>query len=325
MSGAEATVKQGSAETSWQRPPVAADTLSIGALSRATRVPVETLRTWERRYGWPIPARRRSGHRRYAAESVEQVRRVLRLLAQGHRAGEILGLSARDLDALLAVGPPGSESRRAGKVEPALAAEPADQAIADMLEAAVHLEREAILRELRAGWSRLGPLRFLEELAGPFMAEVGRTWQKGILEVRHEHFASACLADFLREAREPYDQQARGPRVAAATLPGDAHEGGLRMVCALLSVRGYRVIYLGADTPVEEIAATAKSGAEAVALSISLAVRRSRSAKAVTRLRELLPPRTRLWVGGSGAPRPLAGVERFESLTTLDAQLAAKP
>ena len=50
--------------------------LSIGALSRATGIPVETLRTWESRYGYPVPERRPSGHRVYPLESVPRLRRI---------------------------------------------------------------------------------------------------------------------------------------------------------------------------------------------------------------------------------------------------------
>jgi hypothetical protein len=47
-----------------------------------------------------------------------------------------------------------------------------------------------------------------------------------------------------------------------------------------------------------------------------------RARRSVTRLRELLPRRTGLWVGGSGAPPPAAGVEQFGTLAALDAILA---
>ena len=77
--------------------------LSIGALSRATRIPVETLRTWERRYGAPRPVRKPSGHRLYPAATVEHLRRVGRLLSQGHRPAELLGLSLRQLDSMLSL------------------------------------------------------------------------------------------------------------------------------------------------------------------------------------------------------------------------------
>lgn len=297
--------------------------LSIGALSRATHIPVETLRTWERRYGSPMPVRKPSGHRVYAAAEVEHLRRVGRLLSQGHRPGEILGLSVRELDHLLSLSaPPAVPAER-----PASGAEaegsPA-RVIGDLLRATAELDREALMHELRASWVRLGPLRFLEEIAGAFMVEVGRAWREKTLEVRHEHFASACLSDFLRGVREPYDHRAQGPRVVAATLPGDGHEGGLLTVAALLALRDHRVVYLGANTPIDQIATAARSGnAEAVAISVSAAMRKSVSAPAITRLRKSLPHRVPLWVGGAGAPAPAKGVEHFESLAALDARLTS--
>jgi MerR family transcriptional regulator, light-induced transcriptional regulator len=51
--------------------------LSIGDVVRATGVGEAALRAWERRFGFPAPRREPSGHRRYTAEDVEQIRRVL--------------------------------------------------------------------------------------------------------------------------------------------------------------------------------------------------------------------------------------------------------
>lgn len=296
-------------------------TLSIGALARATRIPVETLRTWERRYGAPMPIRKPSGHRVYPASAVEHLRRVGRLLAQGHRPGEILGLSSRELDGLLALsGPAPAPATR--PAEAALGVPP-EQTLRELLRATAALDRAAILRELRASWARLGPLRFLEEVAGAFMVRVGQAWSERTLEVRHEHFASACLLDFLRGVREPYELRARGPRIVAAMLPGETHEGGLLLVATLLAVHGCRILYLGADTPTEQVAAAARGGdAEAVAVSVSAATPRAKSAAAIAELRRALPRRIALWVGGAGAPPSAKGVDRFESLTALDARLA---
>jgi len=60
--------------------------LSIGGLSRLSGVPVETLRTWERRYGWPVPVRLASGHRRYPSALVPHLRLVRRALDVGLKA-----------------------------------------------------------------------------------------------------------------------------------------------------------------------------------------------------------------------------------------------
>ncbi len=75
--------------------------LSIGALSRATRIPIETLRTWERRYGFPVPERKPSGHRVYPVSSIPRLRRIAEALGHGHRAAEVVAASDVELSELL--------------------------------------------------------------------------------------------------------------------------------------------------------------------------------------------------------------------------------
>ena len=89
----------------WQQPREAGGKLSIGALSRSTGIPVETLRTWERRYGFPVPERKPSGHRVYAVAHVSRLRRIAEALARGHRASEAVSASEKDLTVLLDVTP----------------------------------------------------------------------------------------------------------------------------------------------------------------------------------------------------------------------------
>src|SRR5438132_1437067 len=67
--------------------------IAIGALARATGIPVETLRTWEGRYGFPVPRRKPSGHRTYDLASVARLRRIAEALAAGLRAGDVVPLT----------------------------------------------------------------------------------------------------------------------------------------------------------------------------------------------------------------------------------------
>jgi methanogenic corrinoid protein MtbC1 len=269
-----------------------------------------------------MPLRKPSGHRIYDLDTVDRLRRVGRLLAHGHRPGELLRLSSQELDRLLSLAEPGPAS----SAESAGGSLPDDRwmdgSIDQMLRATQDLDRGTLTRELQASWVRLGPLRFLEQVAGPFLSRVGQAWGEGSLEVRHEHFAFACVADFLRAVREPFDQQASGPRVVGTTLPGEKHEGGLLMASVLLAVRGYRVVYLGLDTPVDQVvAATVSAAAEAVVVSVSAATSRARAAREIESLRKALPRRVPLWVGGVGAPESIRGAERFTSLMELDEYL----
>ncbi len=301
------------------------DSMSIGALSRATGIAIDTLRTWERRYGVPRPARKPSGHRLYPTEAVEHLRRVEQLLNRGHRPAEVLPLSLPRLDALLAL----SQGREAVTAPDGTLVDGKSGAmapvVAELVEASREFDRERALGMLRAHWTRLGPLRFLDECAAPFMNEVGNAWAAGALDIRHEHFASATLSDFLREVRSPHAERARGPIVVAATLEGDLHEVGLLMACVLFSIRGWQVVYVGANTPSAELVELAKMrDLDAIALSISSAIPRPRAARAVRALREKLPRRLALWVGGAGAPAELRGVDRFRSLSELDVRLATR-
>ena len=52
--------------------------LTIGAVAEQTNIAATVLRSWEVRYGFPMPERSPSGHRRYTSRHVEQIRKVVR-------------------------------------------------------------------------------------------------------------------------------------------------------------------------------------------------------------------------------------------------------
>jgi methanogenic corrinoid protein MtbC1 len=285
--------------------------LSIGALARATAIPVETLRTWERRYGYPVPVRKPSGHRLYPATSVSRLRRVAQALALGHRAAQVVPASESGLDVLL--------GENAGRLTALRAAPPAPSSRADELLAAVEaFDAEALVRMLTAEWARLGPIEFLERRVAPLLTAVGDAWAGGDLDVAHEHFVAERLSDLMRTLRLPLEEHARGPLLLLATLPGELHGLGLQMAALGLTAAGCRVCNLGTDVPIEDIAAHAsKLGARAVGLSVSTSSAGRRSTERIARLRKLLPRRIGLVVGGAGAPQARAGVEVLRDVASL--------
>jgi DNA-binding transcriptional MerR regulator len=293
--------------------------LTIGALSAATGVPVETLRTWERRYGFPVAARKPSGHRVYPLDIVPRLRLIAQALAGGHRAAEVVAASEGALEALLAALPRAAEppsSRRAAP--PTALATSADAT--DLFEATRAFDGERLQRAFQVDWARLGPLEFLEQRAAPFLRAIGDAWSKGALDVRHEHFASAALGDFLRAVRMPLEDRANGPIVALATLSGELHGLGLQMSALVVAVAGWRPLVLGVNTPVAQILALARE-APIAAVAVSCAPpRRRQTAAALRTLRRRLPRSVALLVGGSGAPIATArsGIQVLPDLAALD-------
>lgn len=283
--------------------------LTIGALSKLTGVPVETLRTWERRYGFPNPERDEQGHRVYAAALVEHVRLVERAILAGTRASAAVKADINEL------------RDRFGHADQPLTVEVADDVHAQVqpwLQATQVFDGEVFENLLARDWNRLGAMAFLKERVGPYLEELGVAWMERRLDVAHEHFGSERLRDFLTAHWRPLSDRSRGPRVLCATLPGESHVLGLQMAATALALGGCRVVMLGADTPVAQIANAARSQTTAaVVVSVSVAAHRSMAHRDIVALREALPRDIRVVLGGQGAPEGVEGTVVFNSLDAL--------
>jgi methanogenic corrinoid protein MtbC1 len=289
----------------------AAGKLSIGSLARATGVPVETIRTWEQRYGYPVAERKPSGHRVYALSAVPRLRRIAAAIARGHRASTVVGATEADLSRLLSV--------TADPPAPAPVLPNPSETSLDGLAAAVRaFDADRLTAALWADWGRLGPVGFLQQTVAPLLERVGREWAEGRMEIRHEHFISERLGDVMRAIRLPLDLAAAGPTVVCATLPGEAHAVGLQMAALLLSSSGLRVLYLGAEMPPPELGRLARElDARAVAVSVSEAADAAAVRRHLTRLRESMPRSAQLLVGGRGAPSGRADIVTVNDFAEL--------
>jgi methanogenic corrinoid protein MtbC1 len=285
--------------------------LSIGALSRATGIAIETLRTWETRYGFPAPQRKPSGHRVYPVSAVPRLRRIAQVLALGHRAGQVVGASEEAVERLLLSSAP--------TTVPTPVPIPPSEDVPGLLRLIGAFDADRLTRVLLADWARTGPVDFLESRLAPLVRAVGDSWARGDLQVVHEHFLSEKVGDLLRSLRLPLEEKARGPLVLFATLSGERHGLGLQMAALVTAAAGCRVLYLGTDTPAVQVASLARQrAARAVGVSVSAATRGTTASTALRRLREALPRRVGLVVGGEGAPMTRPGIEAIPSLRGLD-------
>ena len=301
--------------------------LTIGALSSATGIPVDTIRTWERRYGFPIAERKPSGHRVYALSTVPRLRRIAQAMARGHRAAEVVPASDDALEALLNALPETPTGPRLVRRAMPASSGGVYAELTDLLDAARAFDSERLTHAFQADWAGLGPLAFLEQRAAPFLTAIGNAWAEGALDVRHEHFGSSVLGDFLRAVRLPIDARATGPIVALATLPDELHGLGLQMSALVFALARWRTLMLGVDTPVAQIAALARE-APIAAVAVSCVQPRGRGVAASVRaLRRQLPRRIPLIVGGAGAPTAVRqpGIEVVPDLEALDQWLRAVP
>jgi DNA-binding transcriptional MerR regulator/methylmalonyl-CoA mutase cobalamin-binding subunit len=286
--------------------------LSIAAVERDTGLSKDTLRVWERRYGFPNPERDHFGERIYSIDQVDRLRAIRRLMDTGYRPGKIIGLSLEDLQAL-------AESVS----QPApIASE--DQA-ADLDQFMIVLkshEIEDLRRQLSQRVLRLGLARFVTELVAPLTEKVGDTWARGQLEIYEEHLFTESMQVVLRNAISTIPQPGNRPRVLLTTFPSEPHGMGLLMVEALLALEGCRCFSLGVQTPVWDIVlASQAQDIDLVVLSFSPVMNPTLVVDGLTELRAKLPKSVEIWAGGRcpvlsrRAPDGIRVVTEFAELT----------
>ena len=298
-----------------------AHAVPIAAVERDTGLSKDTLRVWERRYGFPTPLRDENGERLYPHEQVERLRLLRRLTDQGLRPAKIIHASGEELSRLL-------ESCQSARPQKNGAQD--DGRIAEFI-ALIKLHR---LPELRAALQqtliREGLRGFVGGLVEPLNRAVGDAWVQGELEITEEHLYTEQLQNVLRSAINthagvaPHGQR---PRVLLTTVPDELHALGLLMAEAILVSEGASCTSLGTQTPIGDIAGAASEHRfDVVALSYSGAFPMRQALETLQDLRQRLPAGIAIWAGGE-AVNPqrvrIPGVQAIGSLDELPTAVAA--
>jgi DNA-binding transcriptional MerR regulator/methylmalonyl-CoA mutase cobalamin-binding subunit len=287
--------------------------IGIGAIAHEIGLTKDTLRVWERRYGFPRPMRSPGGERLYPQEQVTK----LRLLDAGHRPSKVL---AQSIDVLQQL------AQESGVGQDAPDAE-LDRLVSLLRSGAYDDFRFEMLKRA----TRDGLERFVLDVAAPLSARVGNAWAAGTLQVYHEHLFSEAMQVTLRTLLRPLSDALRGrggrPRMLLTTLTGESHGLGILMAEAIFSLAECECLGLGPQTPLHDIVdAVAAHKVDVVALSFSAAMPAQAVTNGLTELRSLLPAGVGIWVGGSSPVlrRKLPdGVEHVPGLTPIDETVAS--
>jgi len=285
--------------------------VNISTAERDTGLSKDTLRVWERRYGFPDPARDVSGERLYTAAQIERLRLLKRLVDAGERPGRLMNLTIAAL-----------EERLRRHAAPASAGEP--RGVDDYLEILRSHDLEQLHRHLTHAREQLGLARFVTDVVAPLNTRVGDAWMRGELQIFEEHLYTEQLQVALRTAINAFPRQSGSPRLLLTTFPGEQHGLGLLMVEALLVPEGAQCISLGVQTPVWDIVrATQATDAQIVALSYSGCTNPNHVIDGLVELRAKLPAATALWAGGSAPVLQRRVIDGVRVLPTLDSALVA--
>ena len=213
----------------------------IGELSRRVGVTPEVLRAWERRYGILSPTRTDGGFRLYGEDDERRIRRMLQHLEQGLSAAEAARLARADPTA-------GTDDGSGAPTAAALG----DQ-LRHALDGFDDVGAHSVLDRLLGSYPLESVLR---DAILPYLHELGERWAHAEASVAQEHFASALLRGRLLALARDWGR-GRGPHALLACVPGDQHDLGLICFGLALRAHGWRITYLGADTPLLTLMETA--------------------------------------------------------------------
>jgi DNA-binding transcriptional MerR regulator len=259
--------------------------LRIGELSRRVGVSPEVLRAWERRYGVLRPTRSEGGFRLYSTADEERVRRMLALQQQGLSPAVAARTAATE-----------------GDGGPAVSALPADtlrQALADALDS---FDEASANRVFDRALAVLTLDTLLRRIVLDYLVDLGERWSDGRASVAQEHFATNVLRGRLLGLARDWGQGG-GPLALLACPPGELHDLGLICFGLALRAHGWRIAFLGADTPVDTLKHTADNLHPDLVVVTAMIPRRLSQIQAELRA---MAGSTRLALAGGGASEAIA-------------------
>lgn len=256
----------------------------IKTIEQMTGLSRNTITAWERRYDLLEPTKDASGYRAYADADVELLLRVRSLLDQGFQIGEIVARIRAE------------RSSGAPVREPAESIAELRRSLLEHLIAFDRVAAEEVVHRLL----ELSFRRRLDEVYVPVLHEIGTGWAGGRYSVAQEHFATAFIREQMITMLKSLEVGPRdGPLTVCAGFPGENHELGLLAVAIHLALRGHRIVYLGANLPIDELVGVLSKRVANLACVSAVAVEDQEFVYAQARaVRDQVNPATLIAFGG---------------------------
>jgi MerR family transcriptional regulator, light-induced transcriptional regulator len=222
--------------------PPAESLLPIRTVSLLTGVNTATLRAWERRYKLITPQRTPKGHRLYTPQEVERINQILELANQGISVSHIKPLLDQATEAVADL--------------PATNIDDTWENYQLKMKTAIENFDEPALDSTYNDALSLYPVDLVNQrLTRPLLHLLGERRKKRETGTIEERFFSVYLRNKLGARIHHVHQRTNGQMLLLGCLPGEQQEIGLLFFALAAVTAGFRVLTLGADTPLQQIPA----------------------------------------------------------------------
>jgi DNA-binding transcriptional MerR regulator len=212
---------------------------SIKDLEQLSGIKAHTLRIWEQRYNLLKPKRTETNIRFYDDEDLKLILNVALLNDNGFKISKIAKMNVEDMKAEVLKLTDRSFAY--------------DDQIHSLIIAMVELDEDRFEKIISTNILKIGFEMSMLNIIYPFLSKIGVLWQTGSIHPGQEHFISNLVRQKLIVAIDGQLYTGGGKKFLLFLPEGELHEISLLFSCYLLKSSGHKVIYLGQNTPREDL------------------------------------------------------------------------
>jgi DNA-binding transcriptional MerR regulator len=215
---------------------------TIKDLENLSGIKAHTIRVWEQRYTFLSPQRSDTNIRYYSNEELQRLLNVALLNKYGYKISHIDKMSEIEMaDKILSLSQTQAQQERL-----------VNALISSMTEMKMD-EFEVLIDEFIAA---RGIEKAITQILFPFLERIGILWLTNHINPAQEHLVSNLIRQKLIVGIDSAKAVYQSDKTILLFLPeGEHHEMGLLFIHYLLKIRGVKVLYLGANIPVKDVAA----------------------------------------------------------------------
>jgi DNA-binding transcriptional MerR regulator len=214
-------------------------TYSIKDLEQLSGIKAHTLRIWEQRYNLLSPKRTDTNIRYYDDEDLKLILNVALLNDNGFKISKIVSMERPEMrDEVMRL------------TERSLTH---DDQIHALTISMIEMDEERFDKILSTNILKLGFEQTMMNIIYPFMSKIGVLWQTGAINPAQEHFISNLVRQKLIVAIDVQIHTNTGKKFLLFLPEGELHEVSLLFASFLIKNKGHKVIYLGQNTPNEDL------------------------------------------------------------------------
>ena len=227
---------------------------NLNVIVQETGLKADTIRAWERRYQLPVPARTEGGHRLYSDHDLSTIKWLVARQQEGMRISQAANyweeLISSGIDPLL-------DKHQPRQADTLVLIDENDDTLESLqqkwIEYCLEFDELHADQVLSLAFAQFPIETVFPAVILPSLNQMGQLWYQGDATVQQEHFMSEIAVKKIQTLITAAPNPVHTQRILIACPPEEQHTIVNLILTLLLTHRGWEVIYLGANVPLDQL------------------------------------------------------------------------